>query len=47
MAGKGDNPRPVDKDKYESNYNRIFGTSKSRRSDPGSPKGFGRSKRRT
>jgi len=25
MAGKGDRPRPVDKAKYEANYDRIFG----------------------
>jgi hypothetical protein len=23
--GKGDNPRPVDRDKYEENFDRIFG----------------------
>jgi hypothetical protein len=26
MAGKGDKPRPVDKKKYRSNYDRIFMT---------------------
>jgi len=25
MAGKGDTPRPVDKEKYERNFERIFG----------------------
>ncbi len=25
MSGKGDTPRPVDKAKYEQNYDRIFG----------------------
>jgi len=25
MAGKGDSPRPVDKKKWEDNYERLFG----------------------
>lgn len=24
MSGKGDKPRPVDKDKYDKNYDKIF-----------------------
>ena len=24
-AGKGDKPRPVDKEKYDNNYKKIFG----------------------
>jgi hypothetical protein len=27
-AGKGDSPRPVDKVKYDQNYERIFGKKK-------------------
>jgi hypothetical protein len=29
-AGKGDSPRPVDKDKYDKNYDRIFRKKKSK-----------------
>lgn len=25
MNGKGSNPRPIDKDKYDSNFEKIFG----------------------
>lgn len=25
MSGKGDKPRPVDKEKYDENFNSIFG----------------------
>ena len=25
MSGKGDNPRPVDKKKYDESFDRIFG----------------------
>ena len=28
MAGKGSKPRPVDKKKYDRNYERIFGKKK-------------------
>ena len=28
MAGKGDSPRPVNKDKYDRNYIRIFRKNK-------------------
>ena len=27
-AGKGDKPRPVDKQKYDDNYKKIFGPKK-------------------
>ena len=27
MAGKGDKPRPCDRDKYRANYDRIYGAS--------------------
>lgn len=33
MAGKGDTYRPVDKKKYDRNYDRIFGKGKRRRAD--------------
>lgn len=33
MAGKGSNPRPVDKEKFESNYDRIFKKGKQNESD--------------
>jgi hypothetical protein len=29
-AGKGDKPRPVNGDKYRSNYDKIFGSKKSK-----------------
>ena len=29
MAGKGDKPRPVNKDKFDKNYDRIFNGQKS------------------
>lgn len=29
MAGKGDKPRPVDKGKYDKNFNEIFGPNKT------------------
>ena len=28
MAGKGDKPRPVDKEKFDRNYERIFNGQK-------------------
>lgn len=28
MAGKGDRPRPVDRETYEKNWERIFGKPK-------------------
>lgn len=34
MAGKGDRPRPVDKEKWEQNYQRLFG--KKKRTEDGS-----------
>ena len=33
MAGKGSKPRPVDKAKFESNYDRIFKKGKQDESD--------------
>lgn len=30
MAGKGDRPRPVDKEKWEENYNRLFGEKRKK-----------------
>ncbi len=31
MAGKGDRPRPVNRDQYEKNYDRVFGKKKNAR----------------
>ena len=30
MAGKGDSYRPVDRKKYDENYDRIFGPTQSK-----------------
>ena len=30
MAGKGDRPRPVDKKKWEDNYERLFGPKRKK-----------------
>lgn len=40
MAGKGDTPRPVDKERYDRNYTRIFGRKKKcdQPTTKGSPK---------
>ena len=44
MAGKGDTPRPVDKEKYESNYEKIFRNNDTRRNNPRITKQSRRSK---
>jgi len=31
MSGKGDNPRPIDEDKYKENYDRIFGKKEEKK----------------
>jgi len=31
MAGKGDKPRPVNKKKFDENYDAIFGPKKGRK----------------
>lgn len=33
IYGKGDNPRPVDRKKFDENYDRIFGKKKQKGRD--------------
>ena len=39
MAGKGDKPRPVNKKKFDENYDAIFGPKKDRKKRKKNKKG--------
>lgn len=43
--GKGDRPRKVDRDKYEANFDAIFGKGKKKLSTEKSDSGFKSSKK--
>lgn len=38
MNGKGSRPRPIDKQKYDRNYDRIFGPKKDSKREDQTPK---------